>query len=63
MYLLINAEHQANYQDPQITIANQIRAHIPASSIQIASSVSPCPVQPPNLVRQLPRSLESLHLR
>ena len=49
MYLLMNAEHQVNYQDPQITIANQIRAHIPASSIQSASSVSPCPVQPPSM--------------
>jgi hypothetical protein len=49
MYLLMNAEHQVNYQDPQITIANQIRAHIPASSIPSASSVSPCPVQPPSM--------------
>jgi hypothetical protein len=49
MYLLMNAEHQVNYQDPQITIANQIRAHIPARPMQIASSVSPCPVQPPSM--------------
>ena len=70
MYLLMNAEHQVNYQDPQITIANQIRAHIPARSIQIASSVSPCPVQPPSMllvcqlpyVCQPPRSL-ALYLR
>jgi len=49
MYLLMNAEHQVTYQDPQITIANQIRAYIPASSIQNTLSVPTCPVQPPRL--------------
>ena len=28
MNLFLNAERQANYQDPQITLANQLRAHL-----------------------------------
>ena len=49
MHLFLNAERQANYQDPQITLANQLRAHLNVSPLPTAPAIPPRPVQPPNL--------------